>query len=661
MSAKIVFLSHHQMENMVAFEGLLPHLQLHGEAVFIKLCPTSVEEGWHPTQPLHPDSRAFYDLKTQLQLWQPLAVVYDSQLQWIATSPLPNDLADIRWVCADLSFSPTTTTTITNESLLGNKQFVTLHYSNHNISSASSAVAVSYPIDRNVQPKPDTPLAVVLALSTPTLYEEYRAKHPFVDQLLTTFASASTAYSSVQFICVSPTTPPLTSASSSVLFVTGINLSEWNVKLLITDGDNLVLQAALVLRIPILVLPFTSRHQTLGEWVTQHQAGLVIPPTHTLTLADDPCHNPHRALDSMPWWISELLSWRHAPLPLIPRAFFSPVATILNRLPLQPGDVILGCRLDRSTYFRERNLTLESVGFYENTETQVLDRADPVFIDHYLDLLRYPYKRRQRPLVTDPLDIRFRPAISKYLERHRELELTDQHIVDACVVVMDALLAQGVCLHFVLDAFVADKCPVTRAEMMHIFRFHNQRIDRQIFFYTLHPHLQRLFIYDSEYARSTLSLYVSERFELFQRHQRPELEEHLQPLCSPTIKMQFRVKSVDRLLQNLWRDNEHPQLQYFADLFGFRIVTLHTHEREHICRHLESRLGNSHHRQADCVNVFRLFSDVEVQVCTQTQMLQHDAPFHKNSGFFSTTQQDLIKAFHSRLEQVQQQVDAGLF
>jgi hypothetical protein len=519
----------------------------------------------------------------------------------------------------------------------------------------------------------------MLVLSAATLTHGSSDAERFVKELFTAFVQTASWYTTLQFVWVDPYRSLVSTQSlpPNVKVTTSWDESDTNPKLVITDGDHHAVQTALVARVPLLLFPIWPEQETIGNWVSTHRAGHVMTDRHQF--------------DSLTSTVAHLLLWKHGDIPLAARAFLSPHAFLMNEIPLRSGDVLLGCNADRYRYLKERDLEPRTFGLnnaVDDSDPLLLEwtkyRSTPCVLDNYLEMLRCQFKKAQcLPIPSDPLGIGHHPDIKHYLLLQQDYRLTSHQIAQACGVVIDALVHAGYQLHFLVPAFDAQHCPVTRAEFIHILRFHNHRVDRQIFFYTLEPCLQRVHIYHDPFAYNAVRLYELELHQLALAEVIPTLEQHLRSFDSAHALIRLRDKPSHRILQRLWQENERPRTEHtprdcFADIFGYRVVFLKSSHvkcaQERLHRGCSSmaytaRLMEDDEEEGEVGKgsafthcVFQLPHGVEVQLCTHTHVMLIDAQVDRQHkvGFFTSQELECIDRLKSRLVKAQERVDGGI-
>ncbi len=599
-----------------------------------------------------------------LRFWKPDVIVYDIfiRVEWLQ-SLFPH----IRFICSIPAFLRDWVATEQGSSMaqISDGQYdvapVNIVWS---VAAADAPqpnhVMVGYPVDRDqvcLEPCSSQIPTVLISLGTVILSPYMWCKHPairdFVWKLFQQLIVIARELPQVRFLFVSGRVRTLRSYVElqmlpNVEVVKYIpqfkRLAEGDVRLLITHGGNNSVQEALVARVPMLVIPFFGDQHDTAEWVHTHDLGCSIPP-------DSQMAGPDRCLDGLSALVHSMIQWERARFPATPRTFLSPAALILDSLPLQSGDVVLGCNADRQKYLSDRELDPLIFGFVPqpNASEQAMfqwmeHHVHPQLLDNYLDLLRH----RQ----VDLLDLRLDASTP---------------VREACCRTMDAVLDRGYRLHFLLDRYDAKTNPVTRQELLHILQHHNRLIDRQIFFYSLTPRLCRINLYHSQWLTNTLDVFID---LLTATH-----SEGIKSIHSTLNKLHefvsFRGKSSQSIQDNLERENQLNRAlanECFRDIFGFRLVMTTTAQVEALRDAINHQWGPcgqgrlQHMLFSEHGSVAHMILDhhIEVQIWTDALLYglkQEHSTVYKKKGFW--TEQGLFRsrALHKAQRLVQDTID----
>jgi hypothetical protein len=350
-------------------------------------------------------------------------------------------------------------------------------------------------------------------------------------------------------------------------------LSEGRIDLLVTHGGNNSVQEALMLRIPMLIIPFFGDQHDTAEWVTRNELGKSIG----LSLED--CENRNtnsckdRSLDNLESYIYEMIHWKRGRFYKTSAISLSPYTLLCDMIPFRDGDILLGCNEDRSNYIKNRQ-GYEYFGFSETpTDGQawkwMKHRKYGLLLDNYTDVLKGYFRDDD---VLDKSHHHFQ------LVEELRAKLPDESdwkndIVNLCFILLDFILEKGFQLHFIFDKYAVEKNFVTRFEFLYILRSWNHKIGRQIHFYKTFPVLHPINIYDQDFTADTIQwLKDNLNHKICYCGQLRALS---RVLCANMIKSQYRGKSISSILNNLKRSNELDEKKdCFHDLYGYRLFTL---------------------------------------------------------------------------------------
>jgi len=346
-------------------------------------------------------------------------------------------------------------------------------------------------------------------------------------------------------------------------------LQSSNVDVLITHGGNNSIQEAVFFRVPLLVIPFFGDQHATAKWVEANGLGKSIflhDEAHTHTSS-----RKNRRLNDLEAHLTELLGWSPARFSKTSQMALSPYSLFCNSIPFQPGDILLGCNLDRATYIRERE-GFKYFGFSEQPQNGVSGRwvkkhSHALLLDNYTDTLK--------EYVTFPVD-QYSEVHLRLMEELRQTldmgQLSD--VVYLCCSIIDFLLKKGFQMHFILNQYIPELNEVTRKELIHLLRFHNRKIGRQVHFYHLKPVLHPINIYEHPILHSTVSYFMNHRSPTrYAVDTMLKIAKH--PLVIHSLKPQCRVKHPASLIANLQRNNEQNEQDQdcFHDIFGWRMLT----------------------------------------------------------------------------------------
>jgi len=403
-------------------------------------------------------------------------------------------------------------------------------------------------------PKIQSRLRIMLSLGTvitdPYLWDTNDSVRKFVTDLLEKLCTLSeSTLSHVEFVFVLPKHIQI-ECKNITRFET---IDQWKMlsdtpfQVLITHGGNNSIQEALILRIPMLVIPFFGDQHETAEWIVHNKLGLSIPledGINTESKKDRSLYNLENAL-------FELLSWTPARFAVTSNLSLSPYALIMQRIPFQMGDILLGCNTDRQKYIQifESDNQPEKFGFSNNPESGNSSswkkyRDYPLLLDNYTDMIQGYYSKSG--IHADVVHILQLVKLSR-----------PKNIIKTCLNLMDILLKQGKQLHFVIETYLPEANFFTLVEFTHIFRKCNHLIGKQIHFYEI-TDSNRIFpinIYHHKFGKNTI--------------------DYVRKACHfpPIENIYHRIKSLESLINNLERGNRLGLDQdMFHDIIGFRIL-----------------------------------------------------------------------------------------
>ena len=397
-------------------------------------------------------------------------------------------------------------------------------------------------------------------------------------------------------------------------------LSDVPFRVLITHGGNNSIQEALIFRIPMLIIPFFGDQHETADWIVQQKLGLSIPLRESAISTES---EKDRNLDHLESHLQELLSWRRARFSVTGNISLSPYSLLLQRIPFQDGDVLLGCNADRHKYIKIFETEQpDEFGFSLNPQAGnghrwKIYRDYPLLLDNYTDMIRGYYGHDDtHPDVIHILQL---VALAQ-----------PKNLIKTCLTLMDVLLKLGKQLHFVMEAYDPDSNFFTLVEFSHILRNWNHLIGKQIHFYVL-TESNRIYpinIYQHEYGKKTI--------------------DHLRKACYfPKFEnVSYRVKTLKSLIDNLERGNRLSLVEnMFHDVIGLRLLVRGALPRNTI----ESVWTTSPIIWSQCDNGFlyaahmQLNSFTELQIWSVTMYaglhIEHDT-IYKKKGFLTQREQD---------------------
>jgi len=400
-------------------------------------------------------------------------------------------------------------------------------------------------------------LRILVSLGTvitdPYLWDTNNSVREFVKDLLSRlYDLANTDLSNIEFVFVLPKHIEFkTEECKNIIRFETIDqwkmLSDTPFQVLITHGGNNSVQEALVLRVPMLVIPFFGDQHETAEWIVRNKLGLSIPLANSASTESQ----KDRKLDNLKNLLEKLLSWTPARFAVTSHLSLSPYALIMQRIPFQMGDILLGCNVDRHKYIQifERDKQPEQFGFSNNPESGNSSswkkyRDYPLLLDNYTDMIQGYYS--QSGIHADVVHILQLVKLSR-----------PKNIIKTCLTLMDILLKQGKQLHFVIETYLPNYNFFTLVEFAHILRKWNHLIGKQIHFYEM-TDSNRLFpinIYHHEFGNKTID-YIRKACYF------PEYE-----------NVYYRIKTLKSLINNLQRGNRLGiEQDMFHDIIGLRIL-----------------------------------------------------------------------------------------
>jgi hypothetical protein len=420
---------------------------------------------------------------------------------------------------------------------------------------------------------------------------------------------------------------------------------------LVTHGGNNSIQEALAYRVPMLVIPFFGDQHDTADWVVKNNMGKSIP-----LIRDDrvSTQGPKtRDISQVGAMIQDLLTWHRGRFAFTSRFTLSPYAIMCNRIPFQPGDVLLGCNQAREKYIRDRE-GFEYFGFSKTPEDgqAIIWRRHhdyALLLDNYTDVFR--------DYVSAPISSSLQDRVmTQAIEYLHEQKVTPQSTASVlCCHLLDFILKQGWQLHFLLDNFDIGRNVVTRTELIHLIRHWNHEIGRKVHFYVMQPYLRAVNIYnDHSCLREILNYIIVHNTPDSVDYHITDLiltKHHIYSLDS--VKPQFRVKSMISILNNLKRSNEiYEKTDALHDLLGYRYFTI---------GQLDPNLASKGWRlsEENHVGHYQYDDITELQVWSLVMYagfaLEHDS-IYKSIGFIS---REKIEASH-KLRQLQLQLQCEI-